>query len=258
MADFPENRLLPKRLKHEPLIEAAFEMRFSSTVPASEVFPGFLFGKLGGKKDEISIESLPAAQVPKPLRDNDPNLQFVPVIRLKWEKHIISISDRSIVIGCDYPYPKWNNFKSSIIKVMDHLKDINIIDSVSRYSMKYVDLIVSNNIGHQISLIDMCVSIARHKLKDKNFQIRIELPEKDFVHIVQILTNASANLANGEKRDGIIIAIDTICDIDNYKIENVINNCFDSNLEKIHTTNKRMFFSCLTEETIESLGPVYE
>jgi uncharacterized protein (TIGR04255 family) len=258
MAYFPEDRPLPKRLENEPLIEAVFEMRFSSTVPASEVFPGFLFGKLGGKKDEISIESLPAAQVPKPLRDNDPNLQFVPVIRLKWKKHIISISDRSVVIGCDYPYPKWGNFKPSIIKVMEHLKEINIIDFVSRYSMKYVDLIVSNNIAHQISLIDMLVSVAGYELKDKNFQIRMELPEKDFVNIVQILPNASANLSNGEKRDGIIIDVDTIYNIDNLKIENVINNYFDSNLEKIHTTNKRMFFSCLTEETIKSLGPVYE
>lgn len=255
MAYFPEDRPLPKRLKKEPLIQAVFEMRFSGIVPASEIFPGFLFGKREDKNDKTLIENLPAAQVPKQLRDMDPNLQFVPVIRLIWKKYIISISDRSVVIGCDYPYPGWDKFKPIIIEIIGHLKESGIVASVSRYSMKYVDLIESADIAHQISLIDMKVSVAGQELKNQNFHIRIEFPVKDFINVVQIVPAASANLSNGEKREGVIIDVDTIYNINDQKIEDVINDGFDGGLEIIHKINKRMFFSCLTEETIKSLEP---
>lgn len=257
MAHFPENRPLPKRLEREPLIEAVFEMRFLGAFPASEILPGFLFGNLA-KNSEILIESLPAAQVPKHLREKNPDLQFIPVIKLKWNNYIISISDRSIVIGCDYPYPGWKKFKPTIIEIIGHLKRSNIVASVSRYSMKYVDLIESTDIAHQISLIDMKVSVSGQGLKDQNFHIRIEFPEKDFINVVQIVPSATVNLSNGENRNGVIIDVDTIYDINDQKIEDVVNDEFANGLERIHTINKRKFFSCLKEETIESLGPIYD
>ena len=80
---------------------------------------------------------------------------------------------------------------------------------------------------------------------------------KDFINVVQIVPAASANLSNGEKREGVIIDVDTIYNINDQKIEDVINDRFDDGLEIIHKINKRMFFSCLTEETINSLEPVY-
>ncbi len=255
MAIFPEGRALPIKLEKQPLIDAVFEMRFLSSVPASDILPGFLFGKLDGER---KIENLPVAQVPKPLRDGDPNLQFAPIIRLKWSDYVISIGDRSIVIGCNYPYPGWKNFKPAIIKITELLKEIKILQSVSRYSMKYVDLIVSTDIEHQISLIDMNISVAGHELKNQMFQIRMELLAGNFINVIQIVPSASATLLNGEKRDGIIIDVDTIYNIGDLKIEEVVNGGFDIGLEDIHTRNKRMFFACLKEETIESLGPIYD
>lgn len=250
-----KDRKLPIKLEKQPLIDAVFEMRFLSSIPASDILPGFLFGKLDGEK---KIESLPVAQVPKPLREGDPNLQFSPITRLRWSDYLISIGDRSIAIGCNYPYPGWMDFKPAIKKIIELLKEINIFQSISRYSMKYVDLILSTNIEHQISLIDMDISIAGHKIKNQGFQLRVELITDSFVNIIQIIPSASATLLNGEKRDGIIIDVDTIYNINDLKIEEVFNGNFDTDLEHIHKINKRMFFDCLNEETIKSLGPIYD
>jgi hypothetical protein len=83
---------LPKKLKKEPLIDAIFEIRFLSDFQASEIIPGFLFSKLGGKK---SVISLPAAQLPKTVREGDPNLKFSPTVQLDWEAFSIYIGDKN-------------------------------------------------------------------------------------------------------------------------------------------------------------------
>ena len=53
---------LPKKLNKEPLVDAVFEIRFSSSMAASSVLPGFFFAKLEPK--EWRVESLPVAEIP--------------------------------------------------------------------------------------------------------------------------------------------------------------------------------------------------
>jgi len=246
---------LPTKLKKEPLIDAVFEMRFSGSGPVSEILPGLLFGRLEGKK---SIENLPASQVPKPLRDVDPNLQFAPVTRLNWNNYTVNIGNRMISIGCNYPYPGWGKFRSAIIEVMSFLKDIDILQSINRYSMKYIDLVPSNNIEHQISLINMDISIAGHKLKKESFMFQIEITRDGFNNLITIVPSASAKLIDGSQREGIIIDVDTINNIEEATIKKIMDADFDGKLDGLHQTNKAVFFDCLKQETIDELGPTYE
>ena len=65
-------RSLPTNLKKDPLVDAVFEIRFSSSIPASSVVPGILFSKLKG---QAQIERLPASDIPSQLRMLNPALQ---------------------------------------------------------------------------------------------------------------------------------------------------------------------------------------
>jgi hypothetical protein len=49
---------LPTKLKKEPLVDAVFELRFSSTVAASNVIPAILLARL---KKPPRMERLPAS-----------------------------------------------------------------------------------------------------------------------------------------------------------------------------------------------------
>jgi hypothetical protein len=71
---------LPILLEHEPLIEAVFEVRFASG-DFSEVLPGALFNALDPKPQ---LRRLPQADIPRPLRDQDPQLRFTPTMQLLW------------------------------------------------------------------------------------------------------------------------------------------------------------------------------
>lgn len=246
---------LPKKLGKEPLVDAIFEIRFTSSAPASDILPGFLFGKLLGKK---SIERLPVADVPQPIRDNDANLKFAPLVRLHWDNFIILIGDRSVAVACKMPYPGWDNFRKVIISTVELINEASIIDLVSRCSVKYVDLIPSKDLKEQISLISLEVMLGGHKLEREAFQLRMEIPHNGFVNVVQIVSSAILTLPVGEEKTGIVVDIDTI---DNFHSDEVFDQFLvglADRVENLHNTSKEMFFNCLKRDTIDFLEPIYE
>lgn len=245
---------LPKKLKKEPLIDAAFEVRFTSAFPAGGVLPGLLFGNLDGDK---KIEQLPMSQLPQVMRDAEPNLRFAPLSRLDWEQFYINVGDRSVSVGFKHPYPGWNSFKPAIIKVMDVLKDANVIMSVERYSLKYIDLLPSTDLREQVSFLDFSVTLAGHKLEDEAFQIRLEIPSDGFIHAVQVVSSATATLHTGESRQGLIVDVDTIANQQGWTFEDLLSG-FSDKLEAIHQANKKVFFDCLKPKTITALEPEYD
>lgn len=245
---------LPIKLKKEPLIDAIFEVRFSSKVPASVVVPGFLFTKLEGEK---TIESLPISQLPKLVRDADPNLKFVPLSRIDWKLFFISIGDFSISVSCKHPYSGWASFKPAIVAVMKALEESNIVNAVERYSMKYVDMIPSSNNQQKVSMINFKVSIAGHELEKEPFQLRIEIPRDGLVHAVQVVSSAQATLHNGNVMEGLIVDVDSFSAQDGISMQSLLEG-LEEKLEAIHSSNKAMFFDCISLETVESLEPIYE
>ncbi|MDD5474892.1 MAG: TIGR04255 family protein [Syntrophales bacterium] len=246
---------LPIKLTAEPLIDAVFEMRFKSSVAASNILPGIFFKNLEGEK---KIEQLGAASVPKEIRDNDSNLQYTPLTRIFWGNFIILIGDASFGIACKLPYPGWNNFKEFILKATQILVDVGTIQNVYRYSMKYVDIIPSARLQDQISSVKLKVQIGEHKLEKENIQIRIEIPRTIYIQAVQIMSSVKAESVDKKIiSEGLVIDIDTICNLQDEKFDDFLTRLEDK-LEDIHTANKEMFFSCLTAETLERLGPIYE
>ena len=248
------NIKLPKKLNKEPLIDAVFEVRFSSVAPASVILPGFLFNKLEGEK---KIESFPISQLPKPVRDADPNLKYAPLSRIEWRKFIIGVSDFSVSVSCKYPYPGWSEFKPAALNIMKILVESNIVKEVERYSMKYIDLIPEKDIQQIVGMFNLEMSVAGHKLEKEQFHLRIDIPKDGFMHTVQVISFAQAVLNDGTKKEGAIIDIDTAVALESSSIQSLADGLSEK-LEYLHLANKAMFFSCLKSHAIDSLEPSYD
>lgn len=244
---------LPTKLNKEPLIDAVFEVRFSSKVPASVILPGFLFNNLGG---DNNIESLPMATLPKVVRDANPQLKFAPLSRVDWDLFYINISDFSVSVSCKYPYSGWSKFKPAIREIVDIIAESKIVEEVQRYSMKYVDMIQSSDDEQKVAMINFKVSIADHNLEKEPFQLRIEIPRDGLTNSVQVVSSAQA-VVNGVTMEGLIIDVDTFADQGGVSMQSLLEG-FEDKLEAIHLTNKTMFFDCLTSQAIALLEPVYE
>lgn len=247
-------KTLPKKLKKEPLIDAVFEVRFTSAFPAGSVLPGMLFGKLDGDK---KIEQLPLSQLPNVMRDADPNLRFAPLSRLDWRRFYINVGDRSVSVGFKHPYPGWDSFKPAIVEVMNILKGADILRSVERYSLKYIDLLPETDLAKQASFVNFDVTLAGHKLEKEAFHIRLEIPRDGFMHTVQVLSSATATLHTGESRQGLIVDVDTIANQQEVSFDELLSG-FSDKLDAIHKANKEVFFDCLKQQTITALEPEYD
>lgn len=245
---------LPIKLKNEPLIDAIFEIRFAGKIPASVVLPGIFFSKLDGQKN---MESLPIAQIPKSMRDADPNLKFAPISRVDWDNFFINIGDFNVSVSCKYPYPGWDSFRKAIITVVDILNESLVVEKVDRYSLKYVDLFPVSDDQKKVSMLNVKVSIADHSLEKEPFQIRIEIPKDGFVHAVQLISSATAVLHTGITKEGLIVDVDSFALLDSVPMQSLLDQ-FSAKLDLIHTANKAMFFGCLLPDTITSLEPSYE
>lgn len=241
------------KLGKEPLIDAIFEMRFQSQEGASNILAGVLYTALSGEK---KIEHLPTASLPQQLRDIDPNLQFAPVIRIIFDKFSVSIGDKSFVIGCSMPYPGWKVFKKNVMEVVTATQAPCIIQSINRFSLKYTDIIPTNNHNDSSTLLNADLSIGGHSFLSGNYSLRVEKQDNDLLHILSIISHATATTRDGAIRNGLVVDVDTIAGIADEPMQNFVSN-LPSRLEHAHLANKSTFFKCLTESTIQRLEPAY-
>lgn len=248
---------LPTRLNKSPLVDILFELRFNGDDALVDVASGILFSKLGTKP---KITRLGNAELPRVFREKDPNLRYSPIVRIDFEDYIIGLGDHSLQINCKIPYKGWKAFYKFIMEVLHILNELSVINEVIRYSLKYTDLIETEGaVDEQINLTSLKVSFGQQELLSlDNIWFRTEIKQNEFVHIVSIATSAEAKV-KGEaiNKRGIIVETDTIRE--NFKIPfSEWLNSTNNSLNYIHELNKKMFFQCLKEQTIQSMEPSYE
>jgi len=250
---------LPKKLLKEPLVDALFEVRFLTTVPAiSGILPGMLLSALKPSwKEPLQIERLQAAEIPSQMRINDPFLKYQPLFRMLGTSFMIFVGDWNVTVGCKLPYAGWGAFKPKIIEVMSALQSCGFVKELERYSMKYVDIVEQKTLFEQIQSANMEIRIGSHKLAAEPFDVRLEIKQGEFTNLLHLAGQAQVTLPGGETRNGLLIDVDTIVDHRTADLDQFARELPDR-LELIHTENKTRVFECLTPDAIEELGPVYD
>lgn len=240
---------LPIKLKKEPLVEAIFEMRFESDNLASNILSGILVSKLKAK-----LESLPAAQIPEQIKKSDPALTYLPNFRIKIDGYIIFIGDNVFGISNTQPYSGWDKFKNKIMELTNSIKDANVIRNIERFSLKYVNLIESDQSVDKLLPTNVKLTLNGKSITDSQLNLKLEKQNNNNItQILHILSDAEV-LTNNQKKQGLLVNIDNI-----YKGPH--KSFWDkrsSDLETIHDENKKSFFSLLSKSTIEKLEPIYE
>lgn len=245
---------LPKTLDREPLVDAVFEVRMGGAPQLADLLPGALFGQLMPKP---TLQRLPAAEIPQPIRDQDPNLAFSPVIRLDWGEFTISFGDRNLVIACKLPYPKWPAFKDAILGIVAKVAQVGIAGPVERYSVKYVNLIQAPTLADQIAKINLAVRVGDVEAKDDHLSVQVHRNEGDTLHIMSVVTGAQGKMPDGKIVFGAVVDVDSIR-MAHFSDFGAFAAQLEPAVESLRQSNKIKFFSCLTEATINEMGPKYD
>lgn len=247
---------IPTKLQKQPVIEAAFEIRYSRETQVSEIVPGFLFHALECKKPVIS---LPPSQIPKNVREEDEQLHYAPVSRLEIDDYLIGLSDHGVIISTYKKYEGWTEFCSFILKVYQELSKLLPSSNIIRYSLKYVDFFrVLDTSSSLFNKLNMDLTMAGDSMISNPLTLRIDKTEGEFTNTIQVISHALV-LMQGEsyEQKGLILDIETSKSIKNdISIQELDKNTKDI-LDQLHECNKSTFFKCLKESTIEEFDPIY-
>jgi uncharacterized protein (TIGR04255 family) len=242
---------VPKRLRKEPLLEAVWEIRFTSDRESvAELLPGLIYKAIGIEFPKI--ERLPAADLPSAIVQQDAKLRYVPTVRLEGSPYSIQIGEHIVSLSCRLPYTGWGNFEPKIMQLAEILKETSLITRPERFSLKYIDIITLTE-SPSLKPLRVVVKLGTHELTSNHVQLRTELRENGFLHIVQIVSSAQAVLSTGEHFEGLLLDIDTICQ----REPGEFWSDFPPLLDRAHQLNKNLFFHILTDETIDQLEPEY-
>lgn len=226
-------------------------MRFKSDMDSiSDLLPGLIFQKLGDRFPKI--EKLPASNLPPVVLKNDPNLRYIPTIKLTGEPYSIMIGEHVFSLSCTRPYVGWDKFSSMIIEILTILKRTSLITHPERISLKYIDILLASE-GLTLDALNLELQIGGNRITTAPVQLRTELTAEKFTNIIQIGSPAQAALNTGQLFDGILIDIDTI----SRTMPSDFSLDLKDFLDRAHTISKSMFFDLLKPETIERLEPEY-
>jgi len=243
---------IPKKLKKEPLVEAIWELRFSSSRPSiPELLPGLIYGAIGASYPKV--ERLPTAKLPSTILHQDPALRYIPTVRLVGDPYSILMGEHVVTLSCRRPYRGWDEFESKILELVRMLNEAGLIDKPERFSLKYINLISFDN-GATLEPLDVDLKIGSHELTSRPVHLRTEVKEDEFLHVIQIASPANIKLSPKEHLSGILVNIDTI-----FKpTRNDFWSGFDNLLRKAHLLSKNWFFNnILKDDTIERFEPEY-
>lgn len=245
---------LPVALDLEPLVSATFELRFKQVTALADTLPGYL---LHNMKPQPSFRRLPVADLPQPFRANDPNLAYSPVFCLETDQGLVAIGDKNIVIECKLPYPKWPTFKNFILDDMKLISNFGADDLVSRFSIKYVNLISALTLDDQIKKIDLSMKIGGASVSGSPVNVQVYYRENQIVHRLSITTGVNGCMPDGATAHGVVVDVDSVMKLNPLNFSEFVLE-MEPDLERLKLSNKKLFFTTLSNEAIEQMRPRYD
>lgn len=218
-----------------------------------EILPGVLFTAFQSEQTKLRLVRLPTADIPSVVAQNDPNLRFAAKYRIEapaWP-FLFQVGDRVVTVNCRLPYVGWDDFKKRILQLIDVLENSGLIAEPQRHSLRYIDLITLEP-PPSLSFLRMALKIGDHDVTALPLQMRVELPDDECRHVLQIVTPTKVRLPAGEQ-SGTLIDLDTQGELPERSLSTIRES-----LEPLHTASKKFFFQqVLTQEAIERMEPEY-
>ena len=246
---------LPVKLKREPLVEAACQLRVAGKVALNMFFPGMLLAR--HPADVSDLQQLPTAMIPEQLRAMQPELAYAPLVQLRFKGVLVMIGERSITVSNPAPYLGWVHFKPLIVEVFTDLLESKLVPSVERHSLKYTNVLKADDTPDSLRALAWSLGVGQLDLNMQATTLRTEAVTDGLVTIITLSGGVTIQAEGRPPVQGSLIDIDTICQ-DRPQGAEAFAASMASELDRVRKVNKEAFFQCLTEEAIHALDPVYE
>ena len=237
---------IPTKITPCPVVEAIVELRFQAEFPDEAVF-GVIYNSFHNETGEI--EKLPILQLPESIRSTDPNLIYKPHYRLRTGEYTIQIGPKVFSLANINEYVGWDTFSTVIDNKLQKLFNLGIIKSIERFGLRYINLFSDMNIYEKSTLK---IHLGENNQYRNKINLTMAMPTGDFLSKLILVNNAEVKLQLKEKTvKGSLLDIDVALEkkINIKKITGIV--------EQAHNEEKKLFFSLLNPDFLETLNPDY-
>jgi len=231
---------IPTKITPDPIIEAAVEIRFKSSLSKDSIIPGFInaFIKDFPRYKEGTIPPFPGF-----LEDH------LSKISLFNESFLVGFGSRVLVFGCVGGYKGWDKFSKVIYSNLEKVFSEKLVDGVERIGVRYINFFkgvsdLSSNINLQISFAGK-----ENFSQMRGTQIRTEVGKEGLKIAFLLVDNARVN-----NNDGSILDIDSYSENLNLKSPKDIISKIEEN--KFEETN--LFFTLIKDSFLAKYNPEYK
>lgn len=242
--EIPEK--LPISITPCPIVEAIFEVRFTSLQPW-ENMPGLLYSQIREKYP--SQKRLPLADFPEEFRRQDPSLLHLPLLQFHGKHFLVQLGPRCLsLVTAPNLYPGWNAIQEELDWLTPRLQAAGVVSETERIGVRYIDFFEEN-----------VFEILRLQLRLGDGATL--LPQTDVTTIlkheamtIRLHASNAAILGDGqEMRQGSVLDMDCwfgALDAD----------CFENGtlrFSEAHHTIKGLFFGLMKPEVLANFRPHY-
>lgn len=232
---------LPSEISPNPLVLSNIEVRFNSSKTSDEFLSMMLNSFL---KDLPKFET---NKLPLEIK-NIGQFKFMAEHSISNETYKISFSNNVILFEIVSGYPLWKNYFNFISEAIEIIFNSGFIDSISRIGVRYASVLDKTETSN-ILLFSPTLEIEGYNQKFESHRSKIII--NDINLLLQIFAHAKSTKNNTEI-SGVYIDIDASLEgqiKDGGEVCRVIN--------RLHDEEKKLFFSLLKPEYINSLNPKY-
>ena len=237
---------IPRKITPCPITEAIIELRFESDLPSEAVF-GVIYGKLQNDYDK-NVETLPVIQLPAAIRNQDPSLKFQPYYKLQSGDFILQIGPKTISLSSTREYVGWNEFSKKINGTISSVSDIGVIKHVLRLGIRYINIFEFNIFDK----INLKLTMENQPFIANQIKLNSSLKTGEFISNLRIVNESKIEINKISKMVS-VIDIDTSIE----RTSGISLPDIASLMNTGHVEEKKIFFSLLNNEYLQSLNPEY-
>jgi len=236
---------LPDSISPCPIVEAIFELRFTTTETWATL-PGLLYALIRDKyRDQ---RRLPLDHVPEELR-KDSAFTHMPLLQFLSPDFLIQLGPRVIsLVTKSNAYPGWPRIKQELEWLLGEIKKAGFLDEGERLGIRYIDFFAEDIFPNLLLNVHLC----GQPLKGSECQVATVLRRPPLAMRL-IASNGAVVKVDGVPKSGSILDVDAwfgALDFDVF--ENGVKRFDDA-----HLAVKQLFFGLLREEYLATLNPQY-
>lgn len=252
---FEYNMKIPISISPNNIKDSVIEVRYTSETPF-EVLVGLFFKALD---DTYYFTTRP---VPKSKNVNDaaiklstmPQINFTPGSYLFFNDHIkLSIHPNKLIFNCLNEYLGWEKYYAEIEQILTQLSKIEDIKSYVRASARYIS-------EYQQTSLETCVNFnftfGMPEVKSSTYKFHSEFKLNEDSRVILNLNSdvpALTGFSTNEMTPISTIDIDVITEgVNVISVKEILDL-----VQKVHDTEKQIFFKILKEDFLKTLNPKY-